>query len=364
VGWTSARVNGCLETRLSVTCRRRDGNCTDDFALGALVALEPGTRLFSDEARARLLPPAPSGDDKGQGQEAAAAATAVAGAATWQHPPPGYTRSLRCAGNACFLRLTRLEDDRDDAPAPTPAPPSSPSSGSGGGAGRVDGALVVLGQWLLLGGGALLEWAAFVAGVLLCLRRTGVLARSRLRYNQTTGLPVVCPPRSGSSGATHAAVHAPRHSSFAPERDRSASAGAVQEAAVGGRPFPTGLHYPAALVELADGLGLLSYVAPQARPGVRPVIDPTPPSRQEYFKVSRALLVASFPRVFACLSMVWTYDPVPFLMVISVLAVSSQATALQALCDCPFADAAVLIAGGQLCAAAVRVLLQLIAWAV
>lgn len=87
----------------------------------------------------------------------------------------------------------------------------------------------------------------------------------------------------------------------------------------------------------------------------RPLIDASPPSQREYAACGRSLLVASFPRLFVCLAMVWNY-PVPFLRMVTLFTLSSHASALQALCDCPPVEAAALVAGGYAAALAVRLL--------
>lgn len=153
---------------------------------------------------------------------------------------------------------------------------------------------------------------------------------------------------SGVAGGSSGPVRGERRSS-AGLGSGSGSAGRTGQ---GGFALSSGAAAPASLPEAAVSgpLGAVRQVAWRCRQAVlpfslRPTVDPAPPSWREYAGAAKGLLVASFPRLFVSLSMVWNY-PITYLRMLAVFTLTSHATALQALCDCSLLEASLLVVAG------------------
>jgi hypothetical protein len=133
----------------------------------------------------------------------------------------------------------------------------------------------------------------------------------------------------------------------------SSGSGSAGRAGQGGFALSSGAAAaPASLPEavVSGPLGAARQVAWRCRQAVlpfslRPTVDPAPPSWREYAGAAKGLLVASFPRLFVSLSMVWNY-PITYLRMLAVFTLTSHATALQALCDCSLLEASLLVVAG------------------
>lgn len=157
-------------------------------------------------------------------------------------------------------------------------------------------------------------------------------------------------PRAGSASGDRAA-HVPQQQQHpAPFRAAGSSASSGPSYASPGRSIIGPSQRVVSGTKQGNG-----PLAPLLGPH-RDIIDPSPPTLQEMKSTAVAILVSSFARAFIVLTTTWAYPP-SFIRAVTVFTLTSNAAALQALCDCPPIDAAALVGCGYLSLLVIRGLL-------